>query len=198
MLTEMRRATAPPPSPRRSGSARAAAEGADGRRACPAVTGRPGHERASGDIFARVSPAQNLRSCGRCRPRVRWSPMLAIGINDSPALRAADVGLAVAATVMPPPGGADIYLENEDLGLLVAAIEQGRATQASVRPLAGFPTSTNGTRWPCCWLRARSGGRSAEPGSTPVDQSRHRCPAWHRACPGAAGADLITCKATAA
>lgn len=98
------------------------------------------------DIFARVSPAQKLEIVRALQASGAVVAMLGDGINDSPALRAADVGLAVghngdaAAREV-----ADIYLENEDLGLLVEAIEQGRATQASVRRSLDFLLGTNGS-----------------------------------------------------
>lgn len=96
------------------------------------------------DIFARVSPAQKLEIVRALQASGAVVAMLGDGINDSPALRAADVGLAVgrngdsAAREV-----ADIYLENDDLSLLLAAIEQGRATQASVRRSLDFIIGTN-------------------------------------------------------
>lgn len=96
------------------------------------------------DIFARVSPAQKLEIVRALQASGAVVAMLGDGINDSPALRAADVGLAVgrngdsAAREV-----ADIYLENDDLALLVAAVEQGRATEASVRRSLDFLIGTN-------------------------------------------------------
>lgn len=96
------------------------------------------------DVFARVSPAQKLEIVRALQSSGAVVAMLGDGINDSPALRAADVGLAVgrngdnAAREV-----ADIYLENEDLSLLLTGIEQGRATQASVRRALRFLLGTN-------------------------------------------------------
>jgi Ca2+-transporting ATPase len=96
------------------------------------------------DVFARVSPAEKLEIVRALQSSGAVVAMLGDGINDSPALRAADVGLAVgrngdsAAREV-----ADIFLENEDLSLILTGIEQGRATQASVRRALRFLLGTN-------------------------------------------------------
>ena len=96
------------------------------------------------DVFARVSPAQKLEIVRALQGSGAVVAMLGDGINDSPALRAADVGLAVGRSGDSAAREvADIYLENEDLSLILTGIEQGRATQASVRRALRFLLGTN-------------------------------------------------------
>ena len=125
---------------------------ADGREvevlSAPELVGQSEQERAANarraHIFARVSPAQKLEIVRALQASGAVVAMLGDGINDSPALRAADVGLAVGRTSDAAAREvADIYLESDDLGLLVAAIEQGRATRGSVRRSLGFLLGTN-------------------------------------------------------
>src|SRR5690606_5776306 len=83
---------------------------------------------ATVDIFARVSPAQKLEIVRTLQNSGAVVAMLGDGINDSPALRAAHVGLAVGGRNGHAAAKevADIFLELEDLSLLLAGIEDGR------------------------------------------------------------------------
>lgn len=94
--------------------------------------------------FARVSPAQKLAVVRDLQRAGAVVAMVGDGINDSPALRAADVGIALGQ------GGpaaarevADIYLETDDLRVLLVAIERGRTTAANVRKSIHYLLSTN-------------------------------------------------------
>jgi Ca2+-transporting ATPase len=94
--------------------------------------------------FARVSPAQKLRIVRALQQAGAVVAMIGDGINDSPALRAADVGMAIgqqgdaAAREV-----ADVFFAGEDLQKLPLAIERGRGTYTNVRKAIHYILSTN-------------------------------------------------------
>jgi Ca2+-transporting ATPase len=95
-------------------------------------------------IFSRVSPAHKLEIVQALQRAGRVVAMTGDGVNDGPALRAADIGIAMGA------GGseiardvADVVLEEDELGVLVDAIRQGRAIHENTRKAIHFLLSTN-------------------------------------------------------
>jgi P-type Ca2+ transporter type 2C len=102
-------------------------------------------QRARGaHVFARVTPGQKLKIVRALQDAGAVIAMVGDGINDSPALRAAHVGVAMgmngdaAAREV-----ADLFLHTEDLGRLAHAVEQGRTTHANIRKSLRFILSTN-------------------------------------------------------
>jgi Ca2+-transporting ATPase len=95
-------------------------------------------------VFARVSPAHKLRIVQALQEAGHVVAMTGDGINDGPALRAADIGVAmgeqgtdVARSV------SDVVLEDDDLRTMVAAIRQGRTIYSNIRKSLRFLLSTN-------------------------------------------------------
>jgi len=95
-------------------------------------------------VFARITPGHKLKIVRALQDAGAVIAMIGDGINDSPALRAAHVGVAMglrgdaAAREV-----ADLFLHTEDLGRLAQAIEQGRTTHANIRKSLRFILSTN-------------------------------------------------------
>ncbi len=97
-----------------------------------------------GTVVARVTPGDKLRIARVLRERGHVVAMTGDGVNDAPALREADVGVAMGAS------GSDVAREASDLVLLddhfatiVAAIALGRATFANVRRFLTYHLTDN-------------------------------------------------------
>jgi P-type Ca2+ transporter type 2C len=94
--------------------------------------------------FARISPGQKLRIVRALQESDAVVAMMGDGINDSPALRAANVGIAVgrngAATAREI---ADVFLATDDLKTLLVAIQRGRGTYSNIRKAIHYILSTN-------------------------------------------------------
>ncbi|MBW6398340.1 cation-transporting P-type ATPase [Roseomonas sp. HJA6] len=96
------------------------------------------------DVFARVSPANKLQIVRALQANGQIVAMTGDGINDGPALRAAEIGIAMGG------GGtdvarevADIVLATDELGGLLEAIGLGRATYANIRKVLRYLVGTN-------------------------------------------------------
>jgi magnesium-transporting ATPase (P-type) len=101
-------------------------------------------DRPGGAVVARVSPADKFRIASSLRGRGHVVAMTGDGVNDAPALREADVGVAMGAS------GSDVAREAADLVLLddhfatiVAAIELGRATFRNIRRFLTYHLTDN-------------------------------------------------------
>ncbi|MCX7892488.1 MAG: cation-transporting P-type ATPase [Burkholderiales bacterium] len=99
---------------------------------------------ANPHVFARVSPVDKLEIVRALQADGHIVAMTGDGINDGPALKAADVGVAMGA------GGtdvarevADIVLATDDLDGVIEAVRLGRATYANIRKVLRFLVSTN-------------------------------------------------------
>jgi magnesium-transporting ATPase (P-type) len=101
-------------------------------------------DNGAGAVVARVTPADKLRIASVLRARGHVVAMTGDGVNDAPALREADVGVAMGAS------GSDVARESADLillddhfGTIVTAIELGRATFANVRRFLTYHLTDN-------------------------------------------------------
>jgi Ca2+-transporting ATPase len=96
------------------------------------------------DIFARISPANKLQIVQGLQRAERVVAMTGDGINDGPALKAADIGIAMGhAGTDVARGVADVILEDDNLETMIVAISQGRTIYNNIRKSVHFLMSTN-------------------------------------------------------
>ncbi|MCS6842736.1 MAG: HAD-IC family P-type ATPase [Caldilineales bacterium] len=96
------------------------------------------------NVFSRVSPAHKLRVVQALQRTGRVVAMTGDGINDGPALRAADIGIAMGQSgSQVAKEVADIVVADDDLTRLLVAIEQGRTIYDDVRKAVHFILSSN-------------------------------------------------------
>src|SRR5512139_1395662 len=99
---------------------------------------------AEGAVVARVTPADKLRIARALRGRGHVVAMTGDGVNDAPALREADVGVAMGASGSDVAReAADLVLLDDHFGTIVAAIELGRATFRNVRRFLTYHLTDN-------------------------------------------------------
>ncbi|HEX3537925.1 MAG TPA: HAD-IC family P-type ATPase [Stellaceae bacterium] len=99
---------------------------------------------ASPAIFARLTPAQKLQVVAALQRSGRRVAMIGDGVNDTPALKVADVGITLATSATDVARDiADIVLLGDDLRPLALAFEEGRAVHANLRRAVRFLIATN-------------------------------------------------------
>jgi cation-transporting ATPase I len=85
-------------------------------------------------VFARVSPEQKVQIVAALQRGGRVTAMVGDGANDAAAIRMADVGIGVSGRGSSAArGAADIVLTEDDLGVLLDALVEGRSMWAGVR-----------------------------------------------------------------
>ena len=101
------------------------------------------HQVAKTDLFARVSPDQKSRIIRALRADGHTVGFIGDGINDAPAMHAADVGLSVEGATEVARAAADMIMLESDLGVLHNAVEEGRRTYANIMKYLRMGTSSN-------------------------------------------------------
>lgn len=95
------------------------------------------------DVFAEVEPNQKDRLIRALKRAGNVVGYIGDGINDAPALHAADVGISVDSAVDVAKDAADIVLLKQDLAVLVDGVREGRTTFANTLKYVFMATSAN-------------------------------------------------------
>lgn len=95
------------------------------------------------NVFCRVTPAQKSRIIQALQRRGHTVGFLGDGINDAPALRAADVGISVDTAVDVARQAADMILLKHDLHVLHDGVVEGRHTFANIMKYIMMGASSN-------------------------------------------------------
>ncbi|KAF8342682.1 calcium-transporting P [Cantharellus anzutake] len=100
-------------------------------------------ERVAGiTVFARTTPRHKMRIVSAFQSRGAVVAMTGDGVNDAPALKMADIGVAMGSGTDVAKEAADVILVDDNFGTILAAVEEGKSIFHNIQHFLSFQLST--------------------------------------------------------